>query len=339
MEVLSQTRSRAARIAALTALLSLAGCMLVDQFFGETHFGFSHQLHVMEEGLDCFSCHETAMMADDPGMPVLDSCAVCHDDIDADLPPERRVESLFVNGAYQAVRASALDDEVIFSHEVHATSIEACSACHTDIETNVVPGPELASPMDDCVTCHAQREVANECADCHTYIDEDWEPESHHHNWTRAHGPVARGECLRVADNCELCHTESTCVNCHLEEPPVSHNSFFRHRGHGLLAQMDRQSCATCHTADSCEQCHSEALPQNHVGAFGGTQSNHCVTCHFPLQNEGCVTCHKATPSHLSTPKPPGHHPLMVCRSCHGNTPTAVLPHADKGDDCNLCHP
>jgi hypothetical protein len=102
---------------------------------------------------------------------------------------------------------------------------------------------------------------------------------------------------------------------------------------------IDRDNCAACHRSDSCDRCHQETLPRNHTGMWGGTVSNHCLTCHFPLQAEACSTCHKATPSHLATPKPsvPPHHPAMNCRQCHGVT--ASLPHAEKGDNCNLCHP
>jgi hypothetical protein len=303
----------------------------------ETRFAFSHRLHVEEEGLDCFSCHETAMMSDDPGMPEPDSCAVCHDEIDADKPEDERVETLFTDGVFDAARASALDDELVFSHKLHASGDQECSACHTGIESNRRVGPELAVPMDDCMACHAGREVANDCETCHVEIREDWAPDSHHHNWMRFHGQVARSQCTRPMDKCELCHTEATCVQCHLEEPPQNHTAFFRRRGHGVIAMMDRGTCAACHQPDSCERCHAEVVPMNHTGMWGGTKSRHCLTCHLPLKAEGCVVCHKSTPSHLSTPKPPDHNPAMNCRLCHGAGQR--LPHVDNGDDCNQCHP
>lgn len=341
MELLArERRARIAWLAALVAVTGTAGCLLVEAVFPyERRFVFSHDLHVRTERLDCFSCHETAMMEDDPGMPDLDSCAVCHDDIDEGEPPDRQVSRLFVDGVYQGARAAALDDEVIFSHLGHVTDESSCGDCHTRIARNEVVGPEQAISMADCMQCHAEERAPNECVDCHSEVTADWEPANHHHNWDFTHGMVSRGPRDGVvAEDCSVCHTESDCSDCHLQEPPRDHNNYFRRRGHGLFSMMDRERCEACHQPDSCDRCHAEVLPSSHTGMFGGVKSTHCLGCHFPLKSEaGCVTCHQSTPSHLSTPKPPDHHPAMNCRQCHGIS--ASLPHVDKGDDCNQCHP
>lgn len=335
-------------LAALALASTAAGCLLVGKVFGrERRFAFSHDLHVREERIDCFSCHETAMMRDEPGMPDEEGCAVCHDEIDEGQPPERQVSSLFSGGVYGGARAAALDDEVIFSHLGHVTYGDqaageaSCGACHTDIDTNEVVGPEQAVSMADCMDCHAEEAAPNECADCHTYIDEDWEPEDHRQDWEFAHGGVARAALPGVvAEDCSVCHDQAECVDCHQDEAPRDHTNHFRRRGHGLFSMMDRQRCEACHQPDSCDRCHAEALPASHTGMFGGVQSLHCLGCHFPLASEvGCAACHQSTPSHLSTPKPPDHHPAMNCRQCHGLSGIASLPHVDKGDDCNQCHP
>jgi hypothetical protein len=138
------------------------------------------------------------------------------------------------------------------------------------------------------------------------------------------HGQAVRAASQALADRCSLCHTESTCTTCHQESPPENHNNFWRIRGHGIAAQMDRGNCATCHRADSCDRCHAEVLPQNHGGRF-------------PLQSNGCIVCHKGTPSHaLATPLPPSHNPGMNCRQCHGVD--QPLPHVDNGANCTMCH-
>ena len=323
--------------ALLSTLLLLAGCVAVSRLFGQERYAFSHALHVGEEQLDCFSCHETALMDDDPGMPVLDSCEVCHDEFDEEQPPERRVASLFAGDEYLRSRVGGLGEEVLFSHKAHTGYEESCSACHTGIEENHALSTADDILMADCTACHEARAAPAACEDCHREIDEDWEPLAHRQNWLPTHGSLVHGEFPGASNDCSLCHAESTCTQCHLEEPPRNHNNYFRLSGHGLLASLDRASCAYCHRRDSCEACHMEVLPRSHAGSFGGTQSNHCITCHFPLQTEGCITCHKGTPSHLSTPKPPGHNPAMNCRTCH-NGVEAAMPHAEKGDDCNLCH-
>ena len=140
-------------------------------------------------------------------------------------------------------------------------------------------------------------------------------------------------------NRCALCHTQSTCVTCHQDQPPQNHNNFFRNRGHGVAASMDRRNCATCHRSDFCNRCHSETKPLSHMPAWGSPVNLHCNGCHFPVATPGqsCVVCHKGTPSHnFAAPMPPGHNPAMNCRQCHGVT--QPLPHSDPGIECILCH-
>jgi hypothetical protein len=270
-------------------------------------------------------------------MPVLAGCKLCHESIDADKPPERRIDQLFEGDTYRARRASQLDDEIVFSHLQHATKPIDCDACHTGIAQNDLVDASFALSMQDCTECHAQQAVSNDCATCHKEIRRDVAPDSHAFQWLKAHGPTVRGESAATANDCSLCHEQSGCTTCHLETPPDNHNNYFRLRGHGLFARMDRQSCAACHRSDSCDSCHQTTRPLNHTGSFAGSMQTHCLGCHLPVQQSECFTCHKGTPSHATAaPKPPDHSPGMNCRLCHGVG--QPLPHVDKGDDCNICH-
>lgn len=327
-------RARSAVIAALT--LTLTGCVVFQAFTGrEKRFAFSHKTH--SEELDCDACHMAFDSADEPGMPALKQCALCHAEIDAEKPPERKVDVLFGAKGFLAANVSELGDERVFSHLAHVSAEIDCAACHTGIETNedVLDLPKV--DMARCVDCHAEKQVANECRTCHTTLREDVKPPSHDTNWFRTHGGVVCARDEATASQCSMCHNESSCVSCHRETPPQNHTNYWRLRGHGVTASLDRESCATCHTADSCASCHASSPPQNHTGAWGGVVNQHCVSCHFPVQNEGCVVCHAGTPSHAqATPKPPDHTAGMNCRMCHGVG--QPLPHVDNGDNCNLCH-
>ncbi|HVS12270.1 MAG TPA: cytochrome c3 family protein [Planctomycetota bacterium] len=321
--------------AALAAMLaSAAGCMLLDRGAApESRSPFSHRIHA-EEGLDCSDCHGDAAEGE-PRMPVLAQCQLCHEELDAEKPPEKQAATVL------AARAAFADpwagDDVIFAHPPHLAAELECGACHAGVgESESLRRGERLS-MEACMDCHARLGAPNECATCHTTIRADEPPESHEHNWRRVHGQVARAGTDQRSDRCSLCHTETSCVSCHLDQPPENHTSFWRLRGHGVAAALDRQGCATCHRSDSCESCHEEVLPLSHSGMWGGTKSTHCLSCHFPLKAETCFVCHKDTPSHLlAPPKPPDHTPGMNCRQCHGNG--APLPHVDKGDNCNMCH-
>src|SRR5688572_14970571 len=337
-------RRSLAPLLGLLALLYMAGCILVDALVQEQRaFAFSHRLHVEEEGLDCGDCHGRWAEDEDPGMPLAAQCALCHADLDAEKPPELRVEALFEGKDFRAAHAGRQSDEVLFSHRYHATLELECTACHADVASDegtlAARGAALRMSMDSCLACHdagaGPREA--ECAACHAEIRQDALPPSHHANWTRYHGSVVRARADERTDQRALCHQPSECTSCHQIERPANHNNYWRRRGHGLTASMDRDSCATCHDSDSCERCHDEIRPQNHVGNWGEPTDRHCLACHEPLRSTSCGVCHEATPSHdLATPLPSDHEPGMDCRLCHGNG--QPLPHVDNGQTCTSCH-
>lgn len=317
-------------------LLCVSGCMLIDAFRGERRFAFTHATHAKGEGLSCADCHADATTSDELAPLSIEACSECHAKLDAEKPEAERAASLFDAAGFRAAHASRQKDEVRFPHAHHASKY-TCAECHPGLTSNTDVRDLAPMPMQQCMDCHAREKAPNACATCHVRIDERWAPPNHAHAWKEHHGLVARSACERTADRCSICHTESSCLACHKEEAPKGHTLAFRARAHGMLASLDRESCAACHEPASCDRCHREVLPKNHTASFTSSFAGHCITCHFPLREEGCAACHKSTPGHRATPKPADHTPVMICRQCHGTT--AALPHADKGDDCNACHP
>jgi hypothetical protein len=342
MAILNRIRMRPATRVALAAMcLSGAGCVLLSRFSTRDRpLAFSHAIHV-QQGMDCTDCHAGAEESDDPGMPAQGQCLLCHKDLDAKKPPERRSSVLFTDGKLQVHHAARVPDEVIFSHKAHVARGLDCSACHPGIQTSERIGTEMRISMDACTRCHERTQPPGagpqDCAVCHKEIKKDVSPPSHEHNWRKMHGQSVRAGGEGMSDRCSLCHTESTCTACHSETAPESHNAFWRTRGHGIAAEMDRGSCAACHRPDSCQRCHADTLPASHTGMWGSPRDNHCLTCHFPLTGESCAVCHRSAPSHaLAAPMPSWHTPGMNCRQCHGVT--QPLPHVDNGSTCTMCH-
>lgn len=324
------------RFLVLALLLGVVGCMLTTQ--KAPRFAFSHAEHVGEQELECVNCHADAGRLEAPGMPSPDTCAVCHDELDVEKSAERRVAGLFTGESFRAAHALDLDPELRFSHARHVAALKDCALCHDDVVRSRGERP-AAFAMDRCTTCHAERNAPNDCATCHTRLDTTVAPPSHLRDWKRAHGRCVRSGSEATADRCELCHQESSCIECHQVEPPANHTAHWLARGHGLTARTERQDCAACHREDSCASCHAETPPRSHTAAFGAPQSRHCYSCHFPLAESGCGTCHRTSTSHaLAAPKPadPVHVSGQDCRQCHGLS--APLPHADNGNDCNACH-
>jgi hypothetical protein len=326
----------AGAVAALAA--AGAGCALLGGGGGPARFAFSHRIHVDGQELECENCHESAAVDEDPGMPYLDTCWLCHAELDEEKPPDRTAESLFdADEQFLAARVCRVSDEVIFSHLLHVEALGDCAACHAEIIDGSAVEPAAALLMADCTDCHAALGVASDCATCHLVERADRAPASHSLGWTREHGPTVRARLEGTRNDCSICHTEASCNECHQIMPPRNHTTAFRRGLHGIHASMERQSCDACHQPATCDACHQTTAPMSHVGPWGGTKSTHCTACHLPLQYESCSLCHKALTSHfLATPKPSWHTPFMDCRQCHGMG--QALPHVDNGDDCNSCH-
>ncbi len=335
-----------ARRASLLALLGLAGCAIFGSLQnGEKPFAFSHKLHVDDQGLGCADCHTKWDKSDDPGMPSAKQCALCHADIDAQKPPEKQISQLFDGDKFKAKLYSDLPAENVFTHQKHAGRDSECLVCHAAVAKSDAVEPSMRLGMDDCQKCHTERKGPTDCAACHQTIRLDVPPPNHGAQWKREHGRVMRAHNQDArAERCDTCHSAASCLQCHRSEAPENHDSYWRQRGHGLSASMDRRSCSACHEPESCQACHSENAPANHTGNWGAPTDRHCLTCHEPLRyEESCQICHKSTPSHaLATPLPissppiPPHLPGMNCRQCHGNG--QPLPHADNGDSCTGCH-
>lgn len=333
-------RERIVGTLAFASAVALGGCMLLEvtglRRTADAGPAFSHRIHVQDQGMDCGDCHMMVEEDDEPGMPVPMLCSLCHDGLDADKPFEKTAAALFVEGVLPPSR-SKLDDEILFSHLGHVTAGLDCGACHGGIAEADRTPLDIAMSMDDCMACHAKQGISNDCATCHSVIREDLMPPNHDLAWMKVHGLIAQGGAGTTAEQCNLCHTESSCTTCHQLVPPQDHTEFWRRRGHGFLAAMDRSRCQTCHQPSYCNQCHAESTPISHTGSWGGSRSTHCLSCHLPVQQTSCFTCHRATPSHLlAAPKPPDHSAAMNCRMCHGFD--APLPHVDNGADCNACH-
>lgn len=327
---------------ALTGAALTAGCLILAKLgLYEPPGAFSHKVHGKEQELECQNCHATAEKSEKAGMPKLRQCMLCHEGIDEEKSPERKLSVLYGEN-YQWIPPPVISEEVIFSHQLHVTGKQiACGECHRGIEENAGITNKVRVFKDDCMDCHARAGKSNECAVCHKEIRQDRGPANHLHNWRQFHGQVVRAGSEKSADRCSLCHADSSCADCHQDEPPRNHNNHWRHRGHGIAVSIDRDRCAACHRDDFCDRCHREVSPRNHVGSWGDSRNRHCLTCHFPLRDEACFVCHKLTPAgHLAAPAKPANAQHAVateatCRTCHD---VIGIPHLDNGDNCGNCH-
>lgn len=334
-------RPARARLVGTALALVLSACAggLLWQPFGSRNplHPFPHEVHVaLKDKLDCESCHD--LEEDGIPFPPKPLCVSCHKKkeegeaptpLEAALASVQRIEWTQHSGYF----------DLIFDHESHAEYSEAtCDDCHPKSSRTRVITAHQAAAKPLCMDCHERKHATTRCESCHKEIRRNLAPPDHDEiGFLARHG---RGLDLALPGDreaiCLLCHEDDSCTSCHATMLPQDHGTFFRLRGHGFQAEMDRDRCLVCHEDDSCSRCHASTLPQNHRASFGSPANRHCLGCHEPFQDMGCRVCHTGAPSHalaLPVPPPPHPGPESDCSSCH-----FVIPHPDNGDPCTICH-
>lgn len=199
---------------------------------------------------------------------------------------------------------------------------------------------------------YAEMKVS-ECNDCHKA--EGVAP-NHDSDWVRGHRVLAS----KAVKNCEQCHLQKFCLDCHSgggtgddlsvensrrDYKPKSHRGDWIDE-HAIKSADNPQSCQRCHDARYCQECHSKfpggdlrikshrplgLLGQKYT-AFAADHATEarrnlqsCQACH--PDGDVCVKCHH---SGLVNPHPRswrsikgvyGDRNAKACIRCHGIVP------------------
>jgi len=307
---------------------------------------------------NCFSCH--GIRASHFEAPDT-ACSTCH------LPLVQAVR--LTSAAIRDFPAPASHRESGFAAGLHGELARAAR-------------PVAAS----CATCHAR----DFCAQCHVNAPEVpaiqalaadprslavraklGAPSSHADPaFLRQHGRQVR----KRAASCATCHTQESCLTCHVGSPasvqairaavpgrgkgaqvqrrrPESHGLDFS-KTHAAPASARPQTCAACHARPACLECHrpgaADAPPGYHPAGFLTThpaaaysRESSCNECHS--QTQFCTNCHVGaglvSPGRL---RGIGFHDAKQAFSLnHGqaarqNLESCVACHAER--DCLTCH-
>lgn len=212
-------------------------------------------------------------------------------------------------------------------------------------QRNVTWEGKMQGSVSKWIDDHEEVNNRTSCSECHedprSSLNRVAPPSHRDVSWKHEHGKYSQIKYGFKQENiCELCHTEATCAQCHQQEEPPNHTHFWKIQGHGVMAGLDRSKCITCHADESfCVRCHQQTEPRNHTASFGGSQNNHCGSCHLPLSSsdaQKCAVCHESSSLHSTAPAAPPrafHVEGNDCLDCH--TP---LGHINNGDACTLCH-
>ena len=114
---------------------------------------FTHQTHIVENELDCETCHtavESSTSLGDKLTPTMEACGECHDTEDDD-----NCELCHFEEVYEPIPVE--QSSIYFNHKSHIEeqSME-CVSCHKGLD-KVDYGFESATlfpPMSDCYQCH-----------------------------------------------------------------------------------------------------------------------------------------------------------------------------------------
>lgn len=303
--------------------------------------------HIIEEGRPvapnhgtCSACHTI-----DEAAPDILACLLCHVLPDRVAPSVEALQALTVDRAkppsfedvvYDHALAGEDDASCAHCHDQAAVSkalghdllptmlaatngfarlggsADDCAACHEVLRADVAPSShadahwvyhhglsQSAIAAGQCDLCH----TVNECQACHAVTA----PRSHDAvSWTRLHGKqFAETE----AGACLMCHREDACRQCHATQAPTDHTNFWRVRGHGQDAAIDRARCQVCHKEDFCLACHRAAAPTASRRPFHNPRAD-CLQCHGAFVDANGNPFARPVRAH-------GPLPLDTCLKCH----------------------
>ena len=156
---------------------------------------FNHRIHKDKAGMACKDCHAYEAGGQFAGIPKVNSCAVCHAEMQGTSAAEKILVEQYVkpNREIPWKVYSRQPMNTRFSHAVHDERGKlACDVCHGALgastsvpayfenrltgESRNIWGPSAVRvglkpgegmKMSDCEECHAQKGVSAGCLGCH----------------------------------------------------------------------------------------------------------------------------------------------------------------------------
>jgi len=129
---------------------------------------FSHRVHATSKEISCFFCHQYAAISDNPGIPTVEKCVLCHKVIATRFPPVAKIFNYYDNNQpVPWVRVNNLADFVQFSHQAHLARRVDCSRCHGNIKEMDRVKQAHKFDMNFCITCHWDSNASVVCYTCH----------------------------------------------------------------------------------------------------------------------------------------------------------------------------
>ena len=143
---------------------------------------FTHKLHV-GLGVQCLYCHPGALRGPSPGLPTINKCWGCHQQVAKTLtsdllkPMRDRIDPATgqPKEGFVWIPVAQVPDFVHFTHRPHIAAGVNCEDCHGDMtKVTIAENPQIMN-MGWCLNCHKQKAGEDEeklikltdCGTCH----------------------------------------------------------------------------------------------------------------------------------------------------------------------------
>ena len=121
---------------------------------------FDHHHHATRDQIDCFYCHPGARTGAKAGIPTVERCMGCHQQIWTQSPMLAPLRASFASGnPIVWTRVNQLPDFVYFNHSAHIHQGVACITCHGHVEQMARVRQEAPLLMKWCLDCHRSPEA------------------------------------------------------------------------------------------------------------------------------------------------------------------------------------
>jgi hypothetical protein len=144
----------------LAIVIGRSGYVTRAHEFIEQPLQFSHQHHVLDDGIDCRYCHTSVETSAFAGIPPTKTCMNCHSVLFAKasfLEPVRA--SLRDDRPLHWIRVHDLPDFVYFNHSIHVKKGIGCESCHGRVDRMPLMYQENSLQMEWCINCHRNPEL------------------------------------------------------------------------------------------------------------------------------------------------------------------------------------
>ena len=132
---------------------------------------YPHKIHVVDNQMECLSCHVNADRSIAATIPSVTECMVCHENVKTDSPEIKKLAAYALkNEEPPWVRVYGFPEEadVYFTHKRHVKAGVDCATCHGDMKNMMTPMKEnVRWTMGKCIDCHREKKVSVDCLVCH----------------------------------------------------------------------------------------------------------------------------------------------------------------------------